>query len=93
MIFALIVLYPLTYYVLRLSGAWRLFVWTTANLPLVTLAILTFRRGRLPLGRGRFLTGRPAQRTAFGMLAVSLFLFFGLGVLQALWGLVDPTGW
>ena len=67
--------------------------WLYLNLPLVAAAFLILRHGRMPLGRGRFLTGKPARRVALGMLALSLFLFFGSGWLQALWEWIVSGGW
>jgi hypothetical protein len=85
-IFFLIILYPLAGpWLSRWPTSWSLTTWLYLNLPLVAAAFLILRHGRMPLGRGRFLTGRPARRAAAGMLALSLVLSFGLGWLQALW--------
>lgn len=93
LLFFAIVLYPILHFLPQIPAGDRLFAWVWLNVPLIALATLTLRRGRLPLGRGRFLTGRPARRAALSMLAVSLILSLGLGVVQALWAWIAPAAW
>ncbi len=73
--------------------SWRLIGWTLLNVPLLVLAAIVLRRGRLPLGRGRFLEGASARRAVIAMLLVNLFLFFGPAFLQWIVDLLDPPGW
>ncbi|HEX2764430.1 MAG TPA: hypothetical protein VHM92_11410 [Allosphingosinicella sp.] len=68
-----------------LERSWLWLVWALLNLPLLVLAALVLRRGRLPLGHGRFLEGAKARRAALLMLAASMASFFGAGVARQLW--------
>src|SRR5688572_348025 len=48
------VAYPLINAFFWIPGAWRMFGWVYISVPLIVFAVLVLRRGRLPLGRGRF---------------------------------------
>lgn len=76
-----------------LERSWLWLIWTLANLPLLVLVTLAWRRARLPLGRGRFLTGRKARRAAFALLTFNLATFLGAGLAQQAWDWVVGGGW
>lgn len=71
----------------------RTALWMAINIPLLVLVCLTFRRRRVPIGRGRFIAAGHARRIVLGMLAANLFLSFGLGWIEMLWDWAAPAGW
>jgi hypothetical protein len=73
--------------------SWPLTVWAVVNLPLLTLAVLAWRRGRMPLGGGRFLEGRLARKAAIALVLANLLLFFGGSLIQWIWKLLTPASW
>jgi predicted LPLAT superfamily acyltransferase len=82
---ALIVVGPFLSGLGAFAPAWPWILWAIVNLPLLVLVALVWRRDRLPLGRGHFLTGRAARRLALWLFLASLAAFFGPGLARDAW--------